>query len=134
MDAFKEKVEAFAEDNNIDLDVLKPSGGPGGHGGKGGTPPSQAERAAHIEEELSSKVEAGTISEAQKAAILKFFADNEPLNPSDSATQAERKAAMDSFKEKVDAFAQANDIDVDVLKPSGGPGGHGGPGGENSEK
>lgn len=135
MDAFKEKVYAFASENNIDLDLLRPAGGPGGHGGPGGenrTPPSAQERKAHQEEQLTQAVADGKITESQKNLIQDFFNKNAPSEPKANATPEEHKATMDAFKEKVDAFAEKNNIDLDVLKPAGGPGGpggHGGPGG-----
>lgn len=131
-DAFKEKVEAFAEANNIDTDVLKPQGGPGGPGGRGGkegrTPPTKEERTAKLTERLDAAVTAGTITEAQKDSVLNFVSSQ--AEPNKDATQEERKAEHEARKAAFESFAEDNGIPTDLLKPpagKGGPSGQGGP-------
>lgn len=118
MDDFKGKVDAFAKSINVDVSLIVPAhhGGPGGPGAPGGTPPTPAEIKAHQEEQLSAAVKAGTITQAQKTTIEKFFADNQPSINS-SQTEEQRHAAMDAFKTKVESFASTNNIPLDVLRP-----------------
>lgn len=89
----------------------------------------QAQRQEKLEEKLTQAVTDGKITEAQKTAILNFFEENKPSHDAD-ATKEEREAAREAFKAQVEAFAEANDIDADILKPQGGPGGPGGRGGK----
>lgn len=91
----------------------------------------EAKRAEKMEEKLTKAVEAGDITEAQKTAILDFFEENKPAFDAD-ATRDERRATMEEFKGNVEAFADTNDIDLDLLKPKG-PGGHPGPGGHRGQ-
>ena len=132
-DATKEEREAerssreaaitkFATDNNISLDFLKTlHGGPKGGPGEGrGTPPTPAERLEHLTARLDAAVKAGTITEAQKQLVLDYEAAH-PFTPKENLTEAQRDAERTVRKTEFEAFAKANSIPSDLLKPEGRP-------------
>lgn len=123
---FKTALETFASENGFDADLLKPD-----KGDRGGRHEklSQEERATKQEEHLSSLVEQGKITEAQKAAIVQFRTDNKPSTDPKDLSQDERKAQREQMRTAFENFASENGINVDDVKPARGPEGRGGPGG-----
>lgn len=115
-------VSKFAADNNISLDFLKTlRGGPkGGPGEMRSTPPTAAERLEHLTTRLDAAVKAGTINQAQKQLVLDYEAAH-PFTPKENLTEAQREAERTARKTEFEAFAKANSIPTDLLKPEGRP-------------
>lgn len=92
-----------------------------------------AKREAKYEDRLTQAVTDGKLTADQKSKILdehaKLQTEMETALKVDTATKADRKAAMDKVRTEAEDWAKANNIDAKWLMPGGrGMGGHG-PGG-----
>ncbi len=90
----------------------------------------QTERTQTIKDKLAADVKAGKITQAQADKITAKIAEMQAVRKANhdsmkDKTQAERKAAMDTKKAELDAWAKNNGIDASYLMM--GHGGRGGP-------
>jgi|GEM_PF-4760080 len=122
---FKEALEDFTDENEIDLDLIKPQKGPGGR-------LSPEDREARQQEHLSGLVEDGTLTQEQADALEQFREENKPDTDPRELTPEERQTQREQMREAFEEFAQENGIDVDDIKPPRGPGGQHGQGGPGS--
>lgn len=96
----------------------------------------QEEMQARFEERLSSDVSDGQITEGQKQLILEKREELEQvrqlnMESMNGLTEEERRSAMESEREELEAWANENSIELKYLMGGFGMrgGGHGGPGG-----
>ena len=90
----------------------------------------QAKHQAEFEKKLEQLVADGKITSEQKDKITAKFAELKQKRESEKdseATKEERKESFKKEREELKAWAEQNGIDLDLIKPEGGPGGHGGP-------
>lgn len=90
----------------------------------------EAEMKTKNEARLTQLVTDGKITEAQKQLILNKQSElqanhKQEFSAIKTMTETERKAAMETKKTELDAWAKSNGIDVQYLMPFGGRGGHG---------
>jgi homospermidine synthase len=93
----------------------------------------RAEMEKRYEEQLSTYVSEGKITEDQKKLILAKHEEMEKNRPEmgemKNLTQEERKAKMDEKRQEMETWAAANGIDMQYMmgmgKGMGGPGFHG---------
>lgn len=80
----------------------------------------ETEMKQQMEAKLTQAVADGKITEAQKQAILKKFAEmkNNRPNPDEfkNLTQEQRKAKMDEKKKEMETWANQNGIDLQTLQ------------------
>lgn len=94
----------------------------------------QAEREAQLLERLDKAVTDGTLTEAQKAALLAKHEEMQAERPNSRAdwstlTPEERQTEREAHRDEMKAWAQDNDLDVSQLRflqgAGGRQGGHG---------
>ena len=115
-ETFRSAFEEFAQENNIDIDLIKPAKGPGGN-------LSPEEREARGAQHLAELVEDGTLTQAQADAIKEFREENKPTTDPSELSEEERKTQREEMREAFETFAQENGIDVDDIKPPHAKGG-----------
>ncbi|MFN8015990.1 MAG: hypothetical protein U0R17_05225 [Acidimicrobiia bacterium] len=76
----------------------------------------QAQQKVDLVAHLDQLVKDSKITTDQKTKIVEFFDANLP-KLKQNQTEAQRHAAVDSFKTKLDDFAKQNNIDVTLLQP-----------------
>lgn len=87
----------------------------------------QAEREAAKDEHLSSLVEAGTLTEEQRAELEAFHDERHELKEElrdQDLSREEIREAMEGLRDEVEAWAEAEGIDLDELKPDDFKGHH----------
>lgn len=82
--------------------------------------PHEGTRHIKLSKKLDLAVKEGRITSVQEKAVLEFQAAHQ-FSPNDDLTQAEREAERKARKAEFDAFAKANSIPTDILKPERGP-------------
>jgi len=81
--------------------------------------------------DLQAKVDAGTITAAQKTLIenkIKEIEAEREANKDAGLTRAEMQAKMEASRTALKTWATENGIDESLIMPMGGGRGHGGPG------